>query len=350
MEDKPAVPVRWATIGSNFIVDAFIEGGKKHNGFVHAAVYSRTPSRAKEYADKHGCSGTFSNFDAMIGSNEVDAVYIASPTSQHAWMAIACLNAGKHVLCEKPVTTNSVELEAVLAAAKASGCAFMEAMRSLKSPAWNEIAAKAKELGPIRHASLSYCQLSSRWPAWLSKKEPRPNAFLPEFSGGALMDLGCYTVYAAVALLGAPDKVNYSAVMLETGVDGAGTLLLEYPDAIATLVVSKMSHGFNHSEFQTENGCIRVDHIGELNEVHWRQKGGPVHEISVDHAGPGLANIMWEIGTFMTMIRDGRQQDDVITWDVTRKVMTVLDTAREQAGIKYPGDLHPQTTPPSGSN
>ena len=73
--------------------------------------------------------------------------------------------------------------------------------------------------------------------------------------------------YAAVALLGAPDKVNYSAVMLETGVDGAGTLLLEYPDAIATLVVSKMSHGFNHSEFQTENGCIRVDHIGELNEV-----------------------------------------------------------------------------------
>ena len=51
-----------------------------------------------------------------------------------------------------------------------------------------------------------------------------------------------------------------------------------------------------------------------LLQVHWRQKGGPVHEISVDHAGPGLANIMWEIGTFMTMIRDGRQQDDVITW------------------------------------
>eukprot|EP00912_Choanoflagellata_sp_UC4_P001075 UC4_evm1s664 len=90
------------------------------------------------------------------------------------------------------------------------------------------------------------------------------------------MDLGCYAIAAAVALLGVPDKVQYSALMLSTGVDGGGTIVLQYngsPGTIATLTISKMSHGWNHSEIQTEEGTIIISHLGEMTEVSFRKKG-----------------------------------------------------------------------------
>ena len=123
----------------------------------------------------------------------MDAVYIASPTSEHAKQAILFLNAGKHVLVEKPACSHATELAAVLAAAKASGKAFMEAMRPLKTPTFEAVRTAVSELGQVRHLSGCFCQLSSRWPAYL--RGENPNAFMPALSNGALMDLGCYAVY-----------------------------------------------------------------------------------------------------------------------------------------------------------
>lgn len=331
-----AKSVRFATLGSNFIVDAFLDAGKRVPGFVHAGVYSRTTERAVEYAAKHNISTYWTSLEDLAASSEVDAVYIASPTSEHAKHAILFLNAGKHVLCEKPAVSNAAELEAVLAAAAASGCAFMEGMRPLKTPAYAAARERLADLGPIRHFSINFCQLSSRWPAYVSGE--RPNAFLPEFSNGALMDLGTYAVYSAVAFLGKPEKVSYKAVMLPTGVDAAGTLVLQYPEAIATIVISKMSHGFNHSEIQTEDGTLRIDSISEYNDVHFRKKNMEPEIVTCASAGPGLKNIQYELADFVAMVQGGRQQDDVLTWELARSVMSVLDKARADAGIEFPAD------------
>ena len=86
------------------------------------------------------------------------------------------------------------------------------------------------------------------------------------------MDIGCYAVYAAVGLFGEPLKVSYTPIMLETRVDGAGTLVLTYEGMICTLVISKMSHGWSHSEIQTDKATIRIDNLGEFAEVHQRSK------------------------------------------------------------------------------
>ena len=93
----------------------------------------------------------------------------------------------------------------------------MEAMRPLKTENFAKVKAKVKSLGEPRLFMGSFCQLSSRWPAYLNGD--KPNAFLPDLSNGALMDLGCYGIYSALALLGTdPQKVSYTAIMLPTGV------------------------------------------------------------------------------------------------------------------------------------
>ena len=267
-----ARPVRFAVVGTNFVTDWLLTSSKTVPGFELAAVYSRTEAGATEYAEKFGCSQTFTSLEELGKSDAVDAVYIASPTSEHAWQVKLLLEAGKHVLVEKPATSNSVELAEVLAAAKASGCTFMEAMRPLKTPNFTKAKAVLKGLGPVRHFSANFCQLSSRWPKYLASTanggaDPVPNAFLPELSNGALMDLGCYAAYPAVALLGPPDSVSYAPLMLPTGVDGGGTLLLRYKTGVATLVISKCSHSFNKSELQTENGTISIDNLGEWSQI-----------------------------------------------------------------------------------
>ena len=175
------------------------------------------------------------------------------------------------------------------------------------------VKAKLAELGPARHFCGTFCQYSSRWPAYLASTAsggdgPVPNAFLPELSNGALMDLGCYTVYSAVSLLGPPASVSYAPMMLPTGVDGGGTLVLKYPDAVATLVISKCSHSWNHSEIQTENGTISIDNLGSWSEVHTQKKGGEAQALGAAIAPGGLENLVFEIETFVKMVQEGKTQ------------------------------------------
>lgn len=332
-------PIRFAVIGTNFITDKFLEAGKAVPGFSLSAVFSRTSERAVEYARKHGCSQTFTSLEELGKSDTVDAVYIASPTSEHSRQAIVLLGHGKHVLCEKPACSNVAELEAVLAVARTSGCAFMEAMRPLKTPNFTRTCAALAELGAVRVMAGSFCQLSSRWPAYL--RGERPNAFLPEFSNGALMDLGCYAAYCAVALLGRPDAVSYTPVMLPTGVDGGGTLVLRYEATVATLIISKMSHGFNYSELQTENGTLRVDNLGEWADVQAQKKGGDAEKIGEVQA---KNNMQYELAAFVELVQAGRQQDELLTWDMALTVARVLEDARRDAGITFPADSRSQSS------
>ena len=334
----PITPVRFATIGTNFIVDAFLDAASGLEGFAHVAVYSRTERRAAEFVRKRRIAHatTFTDLDALARAPGIDAVYVASPTSEHARQATTLLRGGKHVLCEKPACSHAGELAAVLDCARASGKAFVEAMRPLRTPAFAAVREAAARIGPTRQFVGTYCQRSSRWPAYL--RGERPNAFLPEFSNGALMDLGCYAVYSAVALLGKPARTEYAAAMLPTGVASGGTILLRYEHgAVATLVISKSAHGWNWSELQGEDGTVRINHLGDYAEAHLRRKGGETEPLCPRQPS-GHANMVHEIDAFLKLVRLGKQEDDVLTWRLALDVAEVLDAARDSAGIVFPAD------------
>ena len=148
--------MNFAIIGTNFITDWFLEAAAHCPEFTLKAVYSRTMERAKEYAEKYGADYTFDCLDALCLCDEIEAVYIASPTACHAPQAIKLMNAGKHVLCEKPMAFNSAELNAMLKCAEENGVVLLEAMRPQFSPVIDTIENILPSLGTIRHVTISF--------------------------------------------------------------------------------------------------------------------------------------------------------------------------------------------------
>lgn len=325
--------IRFGVIGTNWITDSFLEAARESDDFVLAAVYSRTEEQARKFAEKHGVANIYTDVEAMAGDGEIDAVYIASPNSFHAEQAIVCLNRGIHVLCEKPIASNSRELRNMIDAARSNRVVLMEAMKSTLMPNFQAVRDHLHEIGKVRRYFASYCQYSSRYDAY--KQGTILNAFNPAFSNGALIDIGIYCIYPMIVLFGKPDRVWANGVMLESGVDGEGSLLFGYPDMDAVVMYSKIANSYLPSEIQGEAGSIV---IGKINQPEWaeiRFKDGTVKSIT----RPQVDNTMvYEIQEFIGLIKRGQRESDVNSLAHSLWTMEMMDEARRQIGLVYPAD------------
>ncbi|MDR4886743.1 Gfo/Idh/MocA family oxidoreductase [Fredinandcohnia sp. QZ13] len=325
--------IRFGIIGTNWITDAFLEATKTIEDFSLTAVYSRTEERAKEFAEKYQASYTFTSIEEMAQSDVIDAVYIASPTSFHASQAIILLNHGKHVLCEKPIASNSVELNEMIHAAKGNQVLLMEALKSGFLPSYASIRENLHKIGPVRRYFASYCQYSSRYDAY--KKGTILNAFKPEFSNGSLMDIGVYCVYPMVQLFGKPDSIKASGLMLDSGVDGEGSILAHYKEMEGMMMFSKITNSYIPSEIQGENGSILIDKISSPEKVEIRYRDGRVEDISIL---PEQHTMYYEAKEFIELIKNGSFESTVNTYENSIAVMEILDEARNQMGLVFPAD------------
>ena len=242
--------VRFGIIGTNIITDQFIQAASHCEAFELSAVYSRTEARGQAFAAKYGVKHIFTDLEELLTSDVVDAMYIASPNALHAKQAIMCLNYQKHVLCEKPLASNLKEVEAMIAAAKANHVLLMEAMKTTLLPNFKVIQEQLSKIGTVRRYFASFCQYSSRYDAY--RAGTVLNAFNPELSNGALVDIGVYTIAPMIALFGAPLAIKASAYLLESGVDGEGSVIFEYPQMQGTVMYSKISNSSLPAEIQGE--------------------------------------------------------------------------------------------------
>ncbi|MUT68421.1 Gfo/Idh/MocA family protein [Paenibacillus sp. NEAU-GSW1] len=326
--------VRFGIIGSNFITESFVDAARNAEQVEVTAIFSRSAEKAKQYADKHGIANTFTDLQEMAKSNLIDAIYIASPNSLHAEYAITFMNAGKHVLCEKPIASNAKELSSMIEAAKSNGVLLMEAMKSTLVPNFEAIQQNLHKLGKVRNYFASFCQYSSRYDAY--KQGEVMNAFLPELSNGSLMDIGTYCIYPLVVLFGKPDRVQASAVMLESGVDGKGSLVLSYGDMEATLLHSKISGSNLPAEIQGEDGNMIIERISQPASVRIQYRDGREEE---DLSRPQASNTMvYEIQAFADMVRRGVLESPVNSFANSMAVMEIMDEARRQIGLVFPAD------------
>jgi len=323
--------IKFATIGTNFITDQFIQAGQLCENFKLSAIYSRTKSRAAEYAEKYDVQKVYDRLEDLAWDEDIDAIYIASPTSCHAVQAIQMLRSGKHVLCEKPIASNSKELEAILATATETQTAIFEAMRHVFLPGFKAIQDNLYKLGKIRRVTFSYCQYSSRYDKF--KNGIIENAFNPDYSNGALMDIGVYCVHALVKLFGMPQSINADGIILSNGIDGAGTIIANYRDFQAELLYSKITNSYNSSEIQGEDACMIIDKISEPQNVKIIYRNGKEENIQI-----GLQNhdMCYEIQEFIRLVKSGESMD--IYNQNSIMTMQVIDQAREIMGIRFPAD------------
>lgn len=326
--------MNFVIVGTNFISDTLLNAANTLDDFTLYGVCSR--SNGATFLANHPQNTQakiFTSIEDVCQDQNVDAVYIAAPNSLHKNYAVMCLEAGKHVLGEKPSAANSHELNAILSAAKKHQRLYMEAMMTTHLPNFALIKQAMSKIGTPRKFIGQYSQYSSRYDKY--KNGERPNTFLPEFANGALLDLGIYPLYLLIALWGAPQSVNASGVLLDTGVDGAGDVLLNYADKQAVISYSKISQGDNITEIQGERGRIRIEAVSQLKKVEFITNSGDVEVISA----PFDENFMkYEVAHFIQTAKQGELESTVNTHQLAQDVMTVLDAARQQLGVVYPND------------
>lgn len=325
--------IRFGVVGTNWITEELIRAGQEVDDFRLTAVYSRTEERAGEFAQKFGVTTIFTDLRAMAQSAEIDAVYIASPNSFHARQAIIFLSHGKHVLCEKPIASNKRELAEMVETANRNRVVLMEAMKSTLNPNFASIRENLHKIGEIRRFFASYCQYSSRYDAY--KAGTVLNTFNPAFSNGALMDIGIYCLYPLAVLFGKPDQVKANAVMLESGVDGEGSILLSYGGMDAVVIYSKITNSTLPSEIQGEQGTMVIDRINSPDRVEIRYRDGQVENLTVTQESHSMS---YELEEFIRLIQTGRLESEINSHQHSLITMEIMDEARRQIGLLFPND------------
>jgi predicted dehydrogenase len=216
--------IRIGTLGAARITpSALVKPARQVDGVEVVAVAARDPARARSFATKHGIGRVLDSYDALLADPDVDAVYNPLPNSMHAAWTIKALEAGKHVLCEKPCTSNSAEAEQVASVAETSGLVVMEAFHYRYHP----LAARMREivtsgeLGEIRRVE-----------TWMCVPLPIKGdiRFRLDLAGGATMDVGAYTIHMLRFLSGAePEVVSARAKLSSPGVDRWMTAAFRLP-------------------------------------------------------------------------------------------------------------------------
>jgi len=324
--------MRFATIGTGYIVRAFLDGVFKNGGSL-AAVYSRKEETAQAFARDYGTPKIYTDLAQMFADPQVDVVYIASPNSLHYPQALMALEQHKHVVVEKPMCSTLEECKTLIKAAKDRGLFLFEAITNQHLPNYRYIKKILPEIGRVRMVQCNYSQYSSRYDALLAGKTP--NVFNPEYSGGALYDINIYNVHFVTGLFGRPDHVAYYANRHENGIDLSGTLIMTYPDFIAQCTGAKDSASLNLAQIQGEKGYIYVrqgaNGCREI-ELHVGQ------EVTVYNEQPDSNLLYYENIDFKRMIETQDLSMCEAYLEESLMVMETLTAARQFAGIVFKAD------------
>ncbi|MGG0738821.1 Gfo/Idh/MocA family protein [Niallia taxi] len=322
------------TIGTGFIVDAFLAAVDSTDEAVCTAMYSRKQETAKTLADKYEISTIYTSLDELFEDNEVEVVYVASPNSLHYYHAKQALEHGKHVICEKPFTSTVKELDTLIALAKQKNLMLFEAITTIHLPNFQLVKENLDKLGQIKLVQCNYSQLSSRYNALLAGETP--NVFNPEFSGGSLVDINIYNLHFVMNLFGSPEQISYTANKHANGIDTSGVLVLNYPDFIAECAGAKDTNSMNFALIQGEKGYIHVENGANGCRRVLLHTGTSKVELNSQTT---TNNLYYELVAFKDIFNRKDYDQCYQLLDYSHSVLEQVVAARNDAGIKFAADL-----------
>lgn len=320
-------------LGTGKIVQEFLPWLVQAQPFTVQAICStpRSETLAKSLCEQYGVPQQTTNYLELL--QWVDVVYIAVPNVQHARYARVALEAGKHVIVEKPMAVTAAETEELAALARRKKVFLFEAITTQYLENYQKLRELLPRIGTVKLVQCNFSQYSSRYDAFCAG-EVLP-AFDPAYAGGALMDLGVYNVSYIVGLFGEPNTVHYSA-NIERGIDTSGVLTLDYNGFKAVSIAAKdcaaparyIIQGTKGYLMQksTANCCGGLTfHPNDGKEEHYNLNGGRPHQAA-------------EFEAFARAIATGDQELCSRMLDTSIAVSRVLNVARKDAQIKFPAD------------
>lgn len=329
-----APALSWGVIGAGYIAETFARSVLGHTKSTIAAVGSRDTHRSNLYAKRHGIDTVRSGdgaYERLVEDPAVQAVYIATPHAFHREHALLAIAAGKHVLVEKAFTRNEAEAREVFAAARAAGVFVMEAMWTRFLPHMVEARRLIAEgaIGSVVHVSADF--------GGSPDFDPASKNFDPALAGGALLDLGVYPINLIHDILGAPEGITAVGALAPTGVDLRETVILNYP--------KRRAMGTAMSTFEVDSG-----HFASVTGTVGRIDFGPGYygpsPFTLTRAGRRAYTFeqrtplgwQFQVAEVARCVADGRLESEVMPHSATLDVMAVMDVARAQLGVIYPGE------------
>ena len=322
--------IRWGIIGPGNIAKEFATGLQSVGDAELVAVSSRTQTGADKFAMQFNSPTCHVGIEAIATDPNVDIIYIASPHPAHHDNTITCLNAGKAVLCEKPVAMNTVNSEEMIRAAKENNVFLMEAMWTHCFPSMirlRELIADGA-IGEVRLVRADFC--------FRADINPESRLFNKQLGGGALLDVGVYDIALAQMIYGS-EPTNISAIsnIGETGVDEQTLMTFGYESgAMAQLTCAlRTATPAEAHIFGTEGHISIPAPFWQPDSILLHKKGKEQEEVSFNRIGNGYS---FEAIEAMKCLRAGKLESDIIPHSYTLAVMRTMDRVRDEINLSYP--------------
>lgn len=322
--------IKYATIGTSFIAEQFVTGANATGRLQLGAVYSRKNDTGVAFAQKFGCDRVYTSLDELANDSEIQAVYVASPNSCHAEQTEFLLNAGKHIICEKPITTSAAEYKRLKTLADQKGLIYIEAIIPLYNTSRSRIKSAIGEIGNIAMAKIDYCQRSSRYDRFMSGEHV--NIFDMSLFAGTLMDLGVYCVYAAIDLFGMPNNIKASASFLGNGADGSGVAIFEYDNFSASLTYSKTGQSIAPTEIVGDSGSVIMETAVYYQDAYLVKQGNKTPLFD----NVSKETLMGYEAMALCDFIEGKQLNEYeLNSKICADVHTCMDKIKQEANIIY---------------
>lgn len=327
---------RWGVIGPGSIAHQFAQALAISENGALAAVASRNRERAQAFADQYGASVVYDSYEALWSSSEVDGIYIATPHSHHFAPALQCLKAGKHVLLEKPLTVNAGQTQQLIDASEACGVVFQEALWSRFMPCF------AKIKSWLSNGAIGELQYITSQIGFYKEDRADHRLLDPARAGGAILDLGVYSVSLSQFLLAEyPSEIQAMGSLHPNGVDRHVLANLRYPSGVLSQFTCTI--GAECANTMTLHGRKGQIHI---KAPFWNGLGatlvradGSTEQEDYSHMANGFE---YQIEGVMQAAAQGQLCAPVMSHADSLNVMQTLDEIRAQIGLKYATELEAQ--------
>ncbi|MCI1666016.1 MAG: Gfo/Idh/MocA family oxidoreductase [Atopobiaceae bacterium] len=326
--DRSEVPhLRWGVLGCGVIANQMAEA-LAAEGRTLAGVANRTHEKAVSFADRYGIPKVYDRIDDLFADPDIDAVYITTPHNTHITYLRAALSAGKHVMCEKSITLNSAELAEAEALAESNRVVLMDACTVLHMPLYKELSRRvaADEFGRVNlvqenFGSYKAYDMSNRF-------------FNPDLAGGAMLDIGIYSItLARLFLASEPDEIVSLANMAPTGVDESSGIVMRNDEGqLVVLSLTLHSKQPKRAMVSADKAYIEIMEYPRADsaDIVWTETGEREHV----HAGDTSLALNYVLADLEAAVAGHKPEVDNLA--VSSDVMSIMTRLRSDWGVVYP--------------
>ncbi|AUI51995.1 Gfo/Idh/MocA family protein [Arthrobacter crystallopoietes] len=336
-DSRDAPPLRWGIAGPGWIAERFAASLQQHTRQIVAAVGSRSQERSRDFAGRFSIPAAYGSYEELAAAPDVDIVYVATPHNHHHAVARLALEAGKHVLIEKPIGINARQAEDIAALAEARGLLAAEALWTFFLPKY-DVVRQLLDAGALGQLVTVLAEYGEHF-------EPGHRIFDPKLAGGPLLDLGTYPLAFISSVLGLPETVHAVGTPHPAGVNGQISAVMDFAGGVHA-VISTNLYGFTPTTATIVGTEATLTLDGPFNAPGgFTVRTADGRELRYEEPpGDHVAGLHFQAAAVARAIAAGGLEVAERPLAESIKTMRLADELRGQLGISFPDGQHAAAT------